>query len=222
MRVDWGQNTFDVNDTTEVKITPYPSDASIENLDLSANNIADLDFNDGKAIITFKEEGTSSIFFTANDSINSNTTSITVIDKAMEEKRIEEEKKKEAEKKAEEERIKAEQEAKAKAEEEARIKAEQEAQAKAEEEARIKAEQEAQAKAEEARVKAEQEAQIQENSSSSPTAIPPEQGEMVWISATGDKYHNKPNCGRMNPNKAYQMTRSDAEARGLTACSKCY
>lgn len=59
--------------------------------------------------------------------------------------------------KEEEARIKAEQEAKAKAEEEARIKAEQEAKAKAEEEARIKAEQEAKAKAEEeARIQAEQ------------------------------------------------------------------
>ena len=61
--------------------------------------------------------------------------------------------------KAEEARIKAEEEAKAKAEEEARIKAEEEAKAKAEEEARIKAEEEAKAKAEEeARIKAEEEA----------------------------------------------------------------
>ena len=50
----------------------------------------------------------------------------------------------------------------------------------------------------------------------------PEQGEMVWISATGDKYHNKPDCGRMNPDKARQMTRDDAEANSYEPCSKCF
>lgn len=44
----------------------------------------------------------------------------------------------------------------------------------------------------------------------------------VWISATGEKYHNKPNCGRMNPANAYQMTLSDAQAAGYSACKKCY
>ena len=46
--------------------------------------------------------------------------------------------------------------------------------------------------------------------------------EQVWVSATGEKYHNKPNCGRMNPDKARQMSRSDAEAQGLEPCSKCF
>ena len=45
---------------------------------------------------------------------------------------------------------------------------------------------------------------------------------MVWISETGEKYHNKPNCGRMNPDNAYQMSRSAAEAAGYDACSKCF
>lgn len=44
----------------------------------------------------------------------------------------------------------------------------------------------------------------------------------VWISATGEKYHSIPNCGRMNPDKASQMSRSDAEAAGYEACKKCY
>lgn len=129
INADWSKDSFDINDTVEVKITPTPSDADIEDLVLSSNNIADLEFKDGKAIITFKQEGSASLFFTANDSIISNTENITVIDKEAEQKRIEEAKK------AEEEKIKAEQEAAAKAEEEAKIKAEQEAQAKAEEEA---------------------------------------------------------------------------------------
>ena len=45
---------------------------------------------------------------------------------------------------------------------------------------------------------------------------------MVWISETGSKYHRINNCGRMNPNKAVQMSQADAEARGLEPCKKCY
>lgn len=50
----------------------------------------------------------------------------------------------------------------------------------------------------------------------------PEQEEQVWISATGEKYHNKPNCGRMNPDNARQMSRSEAENSGYEPCKKCY
>ena len=46
--------------------------------------------------------------------------------------------------------------------------------------------------------------------------------EQVWVSATGSKYHNKPDCGNMNPDNARQMTRIEAEAMGLEACKKCY
>lgn len=45
---------------------------------------------------------------------------------------------------------------------------------------------------------------------------------MVWVSETGSKYHRINNCGRMNPNKAVQMSQADAEARGLEPCKKCY
>ena len=47
-------------------------------------------------------------------------------------------------------------------------------------------------------------------------------GDMVWISATGSKYHRIPNCGNMNPDNATEMTRSQAEAAGYKACKKCY
>lgn len=50
----------------------------------------------------------------------------------------------------------------------------------------------------------------------------PEIGEMVWLSKTGSKYHNKPNCGRMNPDNAWQVSRSDAESMGYEACKNCY
>ena len=46
--------------------------------------------------------------------------------------------------------------------------------------------------------------------------------EQVWVSATGSKYHNEPDCGNMNPDNARQMTRAEAEAMGLEACKKCY
>ena len=44
----------------------------------------------------------------------------------------------------------------------------------------------------------------------------------VWISATGKKYHNKPDCGRMNPKTGSQLTISEAKRRGLEACKKCF
>lgn len=47
-------------------------------------------------------------------------------------------------------------------------------------------------------------------------------GDMVWLSATGSKYHNIPDCGNMNPNNARQVSKSSAEARGYDACSKCW
>ena len=45
---------------------------------------------------------------------------------------------------------------------------------------------------------------------------------MVWKSETGSKYHSINNCGRMNPNKATQITKEQAESQGLKPCSKCY
>lgn len=47
-------------------------------------------------------------------------------------------------------------------------------------------------------------------------------GEMVWLSATGDKYHRINNCGRMNPAKARQVTIGEAQAKGFGACNKCF
>lgn len=212
IQVEWGQDTYDINDTTEVKVSVIPDSAEIEDLRISANQIADLNYKDGQAIITFKKTGTASIFFTANGSVNSNTKKITVIDKEAEKKRIEEEKKKE------EERLKAEQEAKAEAE---RLKAEQEAAKKAEEE-RLKAEEEARFKGEqEAQAAAEQAKLVQEQSVSQEIPSQPQEAS-VWLSATGSKYHSIPNCGNMNPDTARQISLSEAQNRGYEACKKCY
>lgn len=51
---------------------------------------------------------------------------------------------------------------------------------------------------------------------------PVEIGGSVWISETGSKYHNKPDCGRMNPDNARQVTESEAQGMGLEACKKCF
>lgn len=59
-------------------------------------------------------------------------------------------------------------------------------------------------------------------SSSNSTVESTPVGGQVWISATGSKYHNKPNCGRMDPNKARQISLSEAKSRGFEPCSKCF
>ena len=45
-------------------------------------------------------------------------------------------------------------------------------------------------------------------------------GSRVWVSATGSKYHSSPSCSNMR--SPIEMTKSDAESRGYTKCSKCY
>ncbi len=55
-----------------------------------------------------------------------------------------------------------------------------------------------------------------------PDPEPEPQEQMVWKSATGKKYHSVNDCGNMNPNKAKQITKSEAEAMGLGQCSKCW
>ena len=49
-----------------------------------------------------------------------------------------------------------------------------------------------------------------------------EDSELVWISATGSKYHSINNCGSMNPDKATQTTRKQAEDMGYSACKLCW
>ena len=61
-----------------------PSNADIETLELSKNDFAELDYTDGKAVITFKKAGEASLFFTANGNIDSSAAAITITDKAAE------------------------------------------------------------------------------------------------------------------------------------------
>ena len=50
----------------------------------------------------------------------------------------------------------------------------------------------------------------------------PENGEMVWVTVTGSKYHKTNSCGSINPDNCSQITKEEAEGKGLEACKKCY
>ena len=57
VKVEWDDKKYDISESPEVTITPVPSTAEIESLTLSKNSIATMDYRDGKALITFKAEG---------------------------------------------------------------------------------------------------------------------------------------------------------------------
>lgn len=56
--------------------------------------------------------------------------------------------------------------------------------------------------------------------SSTPAPTPEANGQTVYVSRTGSKYHSNPNCSNMkNPSS---MTMEEAQTKGLEACKKCY
>lgn len=73
---------------------------------------------------------------------------------------------------------------------------------------------------EEQKVK-EAEAAVAKSSQQSNGQSSENQGVMVWLSETGDKYHSKSNCGRMNPNNARQVDLSSAK-KSYAPCKKCH
>lgn len=214
IQADWKSTKFDVSETTEVNITPVPSDATIRKLTLSDNDIAELDYEDGKATISFKKAGTAKLTFTANDSIDSNTTTITVTDKKAEE---------EAQKaKEEKERLVAEKAKKEEEEKAAKEKAEQEAKAKADAEAQAAAEAQKQAEADAAAKQAEQERIAAEQQTAA--AQQPQTSSYVVNTNTG-KFHS-PSCRDVNKIKpenywAYDGTRDDLINQGYSPCGHC-
>ncbi|MBC2126640.1 hypothetical protein [Listeria marthii] len=81
----------------------------------------------------------------------------------------------------------------------------------------------AEKKAEEARVASEKKAAEAKRASAERAAAQPdtsnEQGQMVYITATGKKYHYDQNCrGLNNSNGETAVTVSEAKAQGLTLC----
>lgn len=65
-------------------------------------------------------------------------------------------------------------------------------------------------------------ADITDKKENNPPSASNENEVIVWRSATGSKYHRIPDCGTMNPQKASQLTRQEAEKAGLEACKKCF
>lgn len=55
---------------------------------------------------------------------------------------------------------------------------------------------------------------------STPAPTPEANGQTVYVSRTGSKYHSNPNCSNMKNTSS--MTMEEAQARGLEACKKCY
>lgn len=106
-----------------------------------------------------------------------------------------------------------------------RKKQERIAQKQAEQEkiAQEQAEQEQAAQAEQQRITQEQAAQAeQQRIAQEQAAIQAAQTSNVWLSATGSKYHSIPNCGRMNPDNARQVTLAEAQQQGIQACQNCH
>ena len=95
VKVEWDDKEYDISESPEVTITPVPSTAEIESLTLSKNSIATMDYRDGKALITFKAEGSEKLYFIANKNFNSKSYTIKVTDKKAEKKRLAEKKEKE-------------------------------------------------------------------------------------------------------------------------------
>ena len=166
-----------------------------------------------------------------------------VINKQIDELKQKEKDELEATKKAEEEKKK--QEEIAKKEEEERKRQEEIAKKEAEEQAKKEqeeAERIAQEQAKREQEEAERIAQEQANSSVYSTSASVNETiqsedpgtqetytvqetpvtRMVWISATGSKYHSKNDCGSMNPSNATQISLDDANARGMSPCSRCH
>lgn len=116
LEVSLSHDTYDIHDTAELELKFTPSDASIDELTISKNDLVVLDYSEDGAKLSFKGKGTATVFFTANDSTESNSITITIVDKDAEVQKLKEEEKKK----------KAEEEAKKKAEEEAKKQTEKE------------------------------------------------------------------------------------------------
>lgn len=57
-------------------------------------------------------------------------------------------------------------------------------------------------------------------SQSQPETTSENEGPMVWVSYSGNKYHSNPSCSGMKG--ATQVTLRSAQMTGKTPCSKCY
>ncbi|MCI6812627.1 MAG: hypothetical protein MR922_09510 [Lachnospiraceae bacterium] len=237
---------LEVNTDYAINLSYTPADASLSNIsytvdDASLATIATDSDNPSILTLHTKEEGTITIS-AKKGSVESNTLTFKIIDSerikreaAEEQARLEAEQKRIAEEKAAEEA-----EQKRLLEEQA---AKKEAQRLAEEKAA--AERMANQQAEAQRIKeTEQAAQNATNNNTAPVASSnqnaestpapaqstPTQnnsstssmqnGSMVWIDDTAEKYHKSATAHRMD--NAYQVTEEEAVAKGKTRCKICW
>ena len=142
--------------------------------------------------------------------------------KQKEKDELEAAKKAEEEKKKQEEITKKEEEERKRQEEIAKKEAEEQAKREQEEAKRI-AQEQANSSVYSASVSTNETVQS-ENPGTQETYVAQETPvtRMVWISATGSKYHSKNDCGSMNPSNATQISLDDANARGMSPCSRCH
>lgn len=206
------EQIYDINSKVDIELKTNPPDCYIPQSAFEVSG-GELDLRNDKIVFTSSEDGEFDIYVEYSD-ITSNKITLKFEDKKAieqaEQERIAAEQARIEEERAEQERIAAEQA------EQARIAAEQAEQARVAaeqaEQARVAAEQ-----AEQARIAAEQARIAQEQSQQANVSV----GEMVWLSETGSKYHNKPNCGNMNSNKARQVPLSEAQ-KNHQACKNCF
>lgn len=209
------EQVYDINSEVDIELKTTPEDCYIPQSAFEMSG-GEINFKNDTITFTSSKDGEFDIYVKYSD-ITSNRITLKFEDK----KAIEQaERERLAAEQAEQERLAAEQ-----AEQE-RLAAEQAERerlaAEQVEQERLAAEQAererlAAERAEQERIAAEQ-ARIAQGQSQQTTASI---GEMVWLSETGSKYHNKPNCGNMNPNKARQVPLAEAQ-QNYGACKNCY
>ena len=74
--------------------------------------------------------------------------------------------------------------------------------------------------AEEPATQPEEQPATQPEQTPEPVEEPEASEAMVWVTETGKKYHNKPDCG--NTKNATQVPLSKAQGMGLEPCARCY
>lgn len=237
LSIPFSRDEYDINTDIPVTISVSPEGSAIDGLEYFTDSNT-VTFTDS-VINTGQIEGDYS-FYVRSDDVESNVLSIHVVDITAQN---------EAARKAEEERLAKEAEDAKAAEEQAAREAEEKVvaeQAAKESEEKKAAEEQAVREAEEQKLLAAQSekanlpsanvsdvaaqpepVQQEETAVVVETPAPEENtstpvGEMVWLSATGEKYHRINNCGRMNPAKARQVSLEDALNRGYGKCSKCW
>lgn len=194
------QLAMDVDNEKSVEIAIEPKDIQLSKSDfvIEDESIVEIDSIDGNKITlkTLSNEGTTT-FYCQRDNIKSNAVTIKVTDE-----------KKVALAKAEDQRKSEEKIAQAKKiEEEKKI-----ADTKKAEEAK---------RTTEVKKTQEQKQTTQKSTSKNTSSSSTKQtGEKVYITPTGKKYHAIPKCG--NTKSSSLVSLSDAQSRGLGACSKCY